>query len=297
MSRIWLVIVIVLGIRPNGLLAAEVDPAKDSQGGHKRLVVRLASVPATDTAGALQQLFRAEAQAAPSAAARSVVIVPEMLSNSLVLAGPPDAVEEVRQLAEQLDHAAVLVYLEVLIAEAPAAEIKPSKPEEKPGADPDAGQASLLEKPEKMTVLSRATLTTLSGQGASLDISRSDAQMAQTYATPRATAHSAQDQKVGTHIGIVPRVGPDRKVSLRVDVKDSWLGPAEAGTATAAPKEGGPPPMRSIETFQVQTELTVSDGQTVVLGGAARQPQSGTERLLLLTPRIQPVGGHAEPGR
>jgi type II secretory pathway component GspD/PulD (secretin) len=297
MSRIWLVIVIVLGIRPNGLLAAEVAPAKDGQAGHKRLVVRLASVPATDTAGALQQLFRAEGQAAPSAAARSVVIVPEMLSNSLVLAGPPDAVEEVRQLVEQLDHAAVLVRLEVLIAEAPAAEIKPAKPEEKPGTDPVAGQARLLEKPEKLTVLSRATLTTLSDQRALLEISRSDPQFAETSSTSRFATRSVRDEKVGTHLMIVPRVGPDRKVTLRVDVKDSWLGPAEAGTATAAPKEGGPPPMRSIEAFQVQTELTVSDGQTVVLGGAARQPQSGTERLLLLTPHIQPVGGHAEPGR
>ena len=79
MSRIWVAIVMVLGIGPNVLGAGEDAPAKDGEGGHKRLVVRLASVPAPKTADALQQLFRAEGQAVPSAAARSVVIVPEIL--------------------------------------------------------------------------------------------------------------------------------------------------------------------------------------------------------------------------
>jgi type II secretory pathway component HofQ len=102
---------------------------------------------------------------------------------------------------------------------------------------------------------------------------------------------------VGTSITIVPRVGPDKRLTLRVDVKDTWLGPAEARPATAAPKDGEPPPMRRPEVFGVQTQLTVSDGQTVVLGGAARQPQSGTERLFLVTPRIRPVGGRPAPDR
>ena len=136
------------------------------------------SVPAAKTADALHELFRAEGQAVPSAAARSVVIVPEIRSNSLILAGPPDAVEEVRQLAMQLDHTALLVHLEVLIAEAPT-----------------------------------------------------------------------------------------------------------------APKEGESPQTRKIETFKVATELSVADRQTVVLGGAARTPNSGIERVLLVTPWIQPVGG------
>jgi type II secretory pathway component GspD/PulD (secretin) len=297
MSRIWVAIVILLGIGPNVLSAGEVAQAKDGEGGHKRLVVRLASVPATDTAGALQQLFRAEGQAAPSAAARSVVIVPEMLSNSLVLAGPPDAVEEVRQLVMQLDHAAVLVHLEVLIAEAPAAEVGSSKPAEKPESDSVAGQARLLEKPEKMVILSRATLTTLSNQAASLEIGRKEAQVVGTQTFSRGQVHSIGDRNEGTIIRINPRVGPDKRITLAVDVDDSWLGQAEEDAAIPAPKEAESPRSRNIENFRVKTTLSVADGQTVVIGGAARQPKSRTERMLLVTPRMQPVGGRAGPGQ
>jgi len=297
MSRIWFAIVIVLGIGPSGLPAAEVSQLKDGEGGHKRLVVRLASVPATDTAGALQQLFRAEGQAAPTAAARSVVIVPEMVSNSLVLAGPPDAVEEVRQLVMQLDHAAVMVCLEVLIAEARAVDVRSPKSEEKQVADTVAGQTRLLEKPEDMVILSRAALTTLSDQRAYLEIGRKEAQVVGTTTFSGGRAHRIGDQNEGTSITIKPRVGPDRRITLSIDVHDSRLGPAEEGAVVSAPKEGEPPRARNIEDFEVKTTLTVADGQTVVFGGAARQPKSGTERLLLVTARMQPVGGRAGPGQ
>ena len=59
MSRIWLAMVVVLGIGPNGLLAAEVAPAPDGQGAHKRVVVRLASVPAIGTSAPRSQFRRA----------------------------------------------------------------------------------------------------------------------------------------------------------------------------------------------------------------------------------------------
>jgi general secretion pathway protein D len=140
-----------------------------------------------------------------------------------------------------------------------------------------------------MVILSRATLTTLSDQQASLEISRKEAQLAGTATASRVTTHSIRDQNVGTIIKINPRVGPDKRITLRVDVEDFRFGPAEENAAIAASKEGESPRARSIENFRVKSTLTVADGETVVLGGVARQPKPGTERLLLVTPRIQPT--------
>jgi len=117
-----------------------VVPAKEGQREHKRVVLPLRGVPAMDLANTLIQLLGAEGKAVPEASKRSVVIVADPISNSLVIGGPPDAIDEVVPLVEQLDRPAVMVQLEVVIAEAPAAELKPEG--KKPRGD--AGQPRIF---------------------------------------------------------------------------------------------------------------------------------------------------------
>ncbi len=268
--------------------------AKEGQREHRRVVLPLRSVPASDLANTLLQLLGAEGKAVPEASKRSVVIVADSISNSLVIGGPPDAVEEVVPLVEQLDRPAAMVQLEVLIAEAPAVELAPvpgaPNPEVKK-ARGGAGPPRIFEKPQKMEVLVRARLTTLDNQPAFLHVGRREARISGTTVSAMGRASSVTMENVGTIVGFTPRVGSDRAVTMEIDVEDSQLGRPEEGATLAAPKEGEPVRVPNTETFTAQATLRILDGQTVVLGGLARQAKPGHERLLLVTAHVLPVGG------
>jgi len=268
--------------------------AKEGQREHKRVVLPLRGVPAMDLANTLNQLLGAEGKAVPEASKRSVVIVADPISNSLLIGGPPDAIDEVVPLVEQLDRPAVMVQLEVLIAEAPAAELKPvpgaPKPEfKKPGGE--AGQPRIFEKPARMEVLARARITTLDNQPAFLQVGRQEPMITGTSSTPRGSIKSVQFQDLGTTLSLTPRATADGAVTMEVDLKDSRQGPPEEGAVLSVPKEGEPMRVPATETFNVRTTVRVQSGQTLVLGGLAQQAKPGHERLVLVTAHVLPVGG------
>ena len=96
------------------------------------MVLRLNHAPASDIARAINRLLSSEGDAYLASErqaderkkiwTRSVVIVPEMVGNSLVIGGDADAVEEVRKLVAELDHASAMIRLEVVVGEVPIGE-------------------------------------------------------------------------------------------------------------------------------------------------------------------------------
>ena len=93
---------------------------------HARVICRVDHVPVSVVARTIGQLLHGEGQlvqpggaAAQPVATRTVVLVPEAVGNRLLLAGPPDAVEEVRRLIEELDQPKAMLVLEVVVGEAP----------------------------------------------------------------------------------------------------------------------------------------------------------------------------------
>jgi len=99
----------------------------DSDVRHRRSVVfRLKNSPATDVAIAINEFLRSERQVqqlTPGLTSpfeqieHEVVVVPEPVSNSLILSATPRFFEEVRGLIEQLDARPPMVMIQVLIAE------------------------------------------------------------------------------------------------------------------------------------------------------------------------------------
>jgi general secretion pathway protein D len=92
----------------------------------KTTVYRLKNAPATDVANAINLFLRSERQlqmAAPGALSpfqqieREVVVVPEPVSNALILSTTPRYFEEIQQLVEKLDAQPAQVMIQVLIAE------------------------------------------------------------------------------------------------------------------------------------------------------------------------------------
>ena len=271
---------------------------------HKRQVFRLKAIPASDAAKTLEHFFRAEGKAVvPGASIRQVAIVPEMIGNSLIVSGPPDAVEEVGQLLEKLDQSAAMVRIEVIIAEVPAAAGSP--PAGKPPAAPDqkpatgsaakkahgAGQLRVVEKPEQMEPLVSAQLTTLANNPAYCQMGKREPRITGSHMMPTGRVSSVTMESTGTIVAFTPRVGPDRVVTLEIDVEDSRLGPEAEGVVIAESKEGSPVRSPATETLTAQSTLRIADGQTVALAGQARQAKSGKERIILVTPHVLPIGG------
>ena len=89
-------------------------------------VYRLKNAPALDVANAINEFLRSERivqQAAPGVESpfeqieREVVVVPEPISNSLILSATPRFFDEIEQLIEKLDAEPPQVMIQVLIAE------------------------------------------------------------------------------------------------------------------------------------------------------------------------------------
>ncbi len=89
-------------------------------------VFRLKNAPALDVANAINEFLRSERivkQAAPGVSSpfeqieREVVVVPEPISNSLLLSSTPRFFDEIKQLITKLDEEPAQVMIQVLIAE------------------------------------------------------------------------------------------------------------------------------------------------------------------------------------
>jgi len=278
-----------------------VVPARDGEHRHVRVVIRLRGAPAMDLAAKVNELLRGEGHAVPVAAARNVMVVPEPVSNSLLVGGPPEAVEEVERLVDRLDQPAVMVRLEVLIVEVPAGKVKVGTSE--PKAEGRRGERAAAEPirldqlPEQTEILARAQLTTLSNQPAFIQMGRREPRITGSTKTATGTVNSVTVENVGTIVGLTPRVGADRAVTINVDIEDSRAGPAEQGTPIAVFSEGETVRMPNVDTLKVQTTLRIPDGQTVVASGMAREAKSGKERLILVTPHVLRMEGEGRARR
>ncbi len=93
----------------------------------KSRVYRLLNAPALDVANAVNEFLRTERQITvdvnPEAVSpfeqieREVVVVPELVSNSLIISATPRYFEEITKLVEELDERPPMVLIQVLIAE------------------------------------------------------------------------------------------------------------------------------------------------------------------------------------
>jgi type II secretory pathway component GspD/PulD (secretin) len=277
----------------------------DGRGGQakpdmSRLVCPLKAVPAHELASMITGLLQAEGQVLQADIKQRVVIVPEALSNSLVIAGPPDVVEEVRKLVEQLDRPAVMVRLEVLLVEIPATG-KAAKTGPKPEGKRAAGESTETLRPDALPqnaeILARGELTTLDNQPAYLKIARREARITAVNMSQAGRSNSITYDNVGTSIGLTPRMAVDRTVTAQISIEDSRSGPRDQGVALAVPAQGEPVRTPDVETFTAQTTVRILDGKTLVIGGMGREPKNGKQRVLLVTPHVLPIGGGASVER
>jgi len=316
------------GRTPAGKLPA--PPRQDPQAALQRKCVlyRLRNVPVVDVAQAVNELLRGERETSSRPSELRAVVVPEPLSNSLMVSAASDDLERIGQLIQQLDVSPKMVIIQMLIARAaPAAgassgseKMAPSfgasarrKPVvELKAIDGLTAKASIekrleeLKRTRKLTILSRPQIATLDNQPAFVQVG--GCEVFADGAGQRSDGRSKQKghQEVGLEVGITPRVASEGQVVMEIDLQVRQLRPVGADvTIIASPAEGVRTPAetdgdkrtiraRRIVTTTAQTCLSVATGRTLVLGGLMSDPEAPEEELLLiLTPRI--IDPEAQP--
>ena len=272
---------------------------------HARVVFRLKNLPAAQVNNILTKLFLAEGQLRPSGEAtakeppRNIIIVPDPVTNCLIVSGTPDAVEEVQKLVAQLDRRPGQVMLEMEIGEVPAGATKEAEAGAKPGAAPSAegGRFGLIEKPAHMENIGRLRLTTLDNQPAFAELGGRIPRVTATTVTSTGQASNVTLTDVGLIFKVTPRISLDGgMVTMLVNAVNSQLGPESEGTPIFTGKDGEVVRTPTINNTEVYTTVQVPDGQTVVLGSLGRFGKSGKELVIIVTPHIlRPEETKAKP--
>ncbi len=275
---------------------------------HTRLVYRLKWTPATNVSQTVGQLLRQEGElqgtagtAAKGGPALRVAIAPDSVTNCLVISGPPEAVEEVRLLAEKLDTQPPMVQFEMEMGEAPVGDAKHGEVLASEGSAPPAERPNafrVLERPKTMKTAARARVLTLDNQPALIQLGQRVPRVAGVSKSAAAgTAQSVTLDNVGLILGVTPRINvKEGTVVLQVNAEDSQLGPENEGVPLSAT---GDKAVRSprIDTVVVQTTVMIPDGKTIILGSIARQGKTDKELVIILTPHIIPPECGKKTGR
>ncbi len=282
------------GGRPAAGAAPSAEPLMVLKSGpeHKRLVYHVKAVPVSDLERTVSQLFHLEGELHPlggatgtGASASRVAIAASKTGNSLVVSGPPDAVEEVWTLLEKLDQLHGLVLLEMEIGEAPVGETKPAGtpvPGRGPSDAATAGTYRLLARPAKMETTGRVRLVATDNQPAFVQMG---SRVPRITNTAKGQANTTVLENVGLILGVTPRITPDGTIVMELDAEQSQLGPENEGIPISV---AGDKVIRTprIDTAMVQTTVTIPDGQTIILGSVPQHGKSNKELLIIVTPHI-----------
>ena len=213
-----------------------------------------------------------------------------LVRNSLIISGPPDAVEEVRKLLEGLDQPLSQVMLDVEIGEAPVG----VDDETKEAAAPEPGEQdnTLVEqwrwaqRPAQMTTIGRVQLTTLDNQPAFAQMgARVPMVVGVSKSADGEEVRNASLINVGLIVAVTPRITPSGSVVMEIDAEQSQLGPEAEGVHISIT---GDKVVRTpqVNTTSIQSTVTVSGGQSVILGAVTPRGQADKALIVVITPHI-----------
>lgn len=274
----------LFGGSPRGQLSTGAGPAAGSARTQRIPPVRLDEEPRVEV-----QLGQVRAAALPGQLTGPVQIVPDELTNALLIRANPADYEVIRQAIEALDLRPLQALIEVLILEvrrdrnrevgvslgridslSPAvADRVDATLQAATGGDfqltvrrlgnwPIDAAISLLSASGNVRILSRPVILAQNNQEARILVGseRPFVQVFRSLPTDAAIRDQiVQYRDVGTALTITPTINPDGYINL--DVLQ------EVSTATSETQFGAP----VISTREASTRLFVRDGQSVVIGG------------------------------
>ena len=255
-------------------------PTTTASESRKRLVVPLSNVSAIEAAKALREFLAGEQNGQLPGetlqAFHQVAIVPEPITNRLLVGGPPQLVDSLMAIVASLDAPPETVMVDLCIAEFRVD--GDSSPEKEPSLRAEgAAWLAWAEKQGRLEVLSRPKIMTMENQSASIMIGS----LVPTKSPPSVAAGADKiDQiecaEVGLTVDLTPRLAPDGLIITQLNIERSSVD----GSGTGQPV---------VAKTSLQTTLSAVGGQTVVLAGPTQRVADSNRRLIIaLTPSINP---------
>jgi len=254
-------------------------------------------MPATTVSVTIMNLLRQEAEfygsagtAAQNRPAMRVAITPEVTTNSLVISGPPDAVVEVRNLAEALDQPTPQVQFDMEMGEVAGGEAKHGDSVKSGSSAPSTEKPNtfyVLERPKTMKTLAHTKVVTLDNQPANIQFGQRVPTVTSVQSNSMmGRTSSITYNSVGSILALTPRINiKERTVTLQVEVQESHMGPENEGTTFAVVDNKEYRSLR-IYSLTLQTTLEIPDGKTIMLGSIGGPGNADKELVVILTPHI-----------
>jgi type II secretory pathway component GspD/PulD (secretin) len=258
----------------------------------KRLVIRLSHFPVVDVAKALVEFLDSEREV--RGAFQSIpkpyqaVLVPEPISNSLLVSGTPEIIDELTELIAQLDTEPDTVMVQICIAELlpPSDDAKSEEGvsgaaavEKEPSMEEDgAAWLAWAKNHGRLEILSRPQILTLDNQPATIKIGETvPTSVSRPSTDGPAKGHQIEQTKVGLAVGLTPRISPAGLILLELEIEHAMI--------INRDRASGP----IIGKTAFQTTISANDGQTIVLGGPMYRAEDGHRSLIIaVTPRVNP---------
>ncbi len=190
---------------------ATVAPARNREPDYV-LVAHLRNAPAMQLAQTLCAVFEDDQRPGRFDTPPNVKIVAEVVSNCLVIAGPSELVHKVEALIDKLDRAPVMIRLEVVMGDVPAAIVPAAGGETR--SDLHQVHASVADPDEarkNMEVLFQAEVTTLDNQPAHVRAGRREPTISAINSSPSGQVNAVTQQNLGTNLTFTPRERRSRR--------------------------------------------------------------------------------------
>lgn len=281
-------------------LVSQIIDSLDSSSAQERKseVYRLRNSQAQDVANAVRTFLETEQSRVTKALGaegqgssqrvleREIAVVPEPISNALLISASPRYFEEIRSLIEELDQPQPQVLIQVLIAEVSldnaldlglewtyntvpfAAGIEISEAKWIASGFSSAvtgGDYSFLfralEEKGRLEVLSRPQIVTADNKAATINVGQQIPLITDSRVTERGdTINSFRYENVGVNLKVTPRIAPDGFVKLEVGTTNSTV-----SSSTVQVNENADVPI--INQRVASTTVSVQSGQSILIGG------------------------------
>jgi len=267
-------------------LLLRLDEEEDQQ--RVNAVYRLKNAPAIDVATAINEFLRSERlvqQATPGVVnpfqriESEVVVVPEPVSNALIISATPRFFDEIQELVQKLDEEPPQVMIQVLIAEVALGDI------DEFGVELGLQDSLLFDRSLLGNLITTVQTTQTSSQGdvttstneiiqaadnmpgyAFIQIGKRVPRISGSGLTQRGQVNTIEMEPVGLILGVTPRISPEGMVVMEIDAEKSELDPVSDGIPVSI-AEGTVIRSPSVNLTTAQTTVSASDGETIVLGG------------------------------
>jgi type II secretory pathway component GspD/PulD (secretin) len=228
-------------------------------------------------------------------AGAAVRVVPEQVSNTLLISASPAAMEEVLAVLKQLDKAPAMITIEVLVVDldsTPSTEPADRGPTAKSGDLFDGltgPQAEVLGKVRRMQaggeldVLHRVRLSVLENQNAFVQQGQRKPRTQGITRSQFGTSRNVVDVNVGMIVGATPRKSPDGSIVTELNFEKSHMPSRPDDTVISEAPGGESVRQPGIVSVTCKSTLHIPPNQAVVLGDLHTTGKQESQMLLIVT--------------